>query len=115
MNYINYKTLYLDFLQDLSVVLPDHVRLQLIDKVKNVKKEQFSTKVIASINKTIKQHIKRRGELKTHKFINKNYDEDHIRYILDYQIKNKLTDTEISIQFKMSRTTLAKWKKAFKN
>ncbi|SHM72835.1 hypothetical protein [Chryseobacterium polytrichastri] len=43
----------------------------------------------------------------------KAYDEDSIMYILDYQNKNRLTNSEIAIHFKLSMNTLTKWKKLF--
>jgi len=41
------------------------------------------------------------------------YDEKTIKKILQYQKKNKLNDTQVSIHFKLSRNTLLKWKRNF--
>lgn len=41
----------------------------------------------------------------------KVYDKSTIHYILKYQKENKLSDSYIAIQFKLSRCTIAKWKK----
>lgn len=38
------------------------------------------------------------------------YKEDVIKEILNYQIKNKYSNTELARHFKLSRHTIAKWK-----
>lgn len=45
----------------------------------------------------------------------RSYDEKTILEILDYQTKNELNNTELANHFKLSRNTVAKWKKHFKN
>jgi hypothetical protein len=45
----------------------------------------------------------------------RSYDESTILEILDYQFKNKLNNTQLANHFKLSRNTVAKWKKHFKN
>lgn len=44
----------------------------------------------------------------------RSYDESSIREILNYQKKNKLTNTETANHFKTSRNTIAKWKSIYK-
>ncbi|MCU7615803.1 helix-turn-helix domain-containing protein [Chryseobacterium sp. PBS4-4] len=41
------------------------------------------------------------------------YDKPAILEILDYQKKHNLNNTQVSKHFKISRNTLAKWKKKF--
>lgn len=41
------------------------------------------------------------------------YDEETIKKILQYQKKNMLNDTQVSMHFKLSRNTLLKWKRSF--
>ncbi|SFN40394.1 hypothetical protein SAMN05421594_2614 [Chryseobacterium oleae] len=41
----------------------------------------------------------------------KSYDDESISKILEYQRKNKMTNTAIASIFKLSRNTLAAWKK----
>lgn len=41
------------------------------------------------------------------------YDEDTIKYILDYQSKYALTNIKTSEIFRVSRNTISKWKKLF--
>ncbi|WP_335617687.1 helix-turn-helix domain-containing protein [Chryseobacterium glaciei] len=43
----------------------------------------------------------------------KSYDISAIHEILEYQIKNKLNNSQLSIHFQLSRNTIAKWKKLF--
>ncbi|KMQ62011.1 transposase [Chryseobacterium sp. BLS98] len=43
----------------------------------------------------------------------KSYDKAAVINILNYQKKNNLNNTELSIHFKLSRNTIAKWKKTF--
>ncbi|MDN5476597.1 transposase [Chryseobacterium carnipullorum] len=45
----------------------------------------------------------------------RSYDEPSILEILDYQSKNKLTNTETGNHFKISRNTIARWKTLFKS
>ncbi|PQA94426.1 transposase [Chryseobacterium shigense] len=44
----------------------------------------------------------------------RSYDERSIRDILEYQRKNRLTNTETGSHFKISRNTIARWKCFFK-
>ncbi|UTX48911.1 helix-turn-helix domain-containing protein [Chryseobacterium sp. MA9] len=43
----------------------------------------------------------------------KSYNKETVMEILDYQVKNKLNNTELASHFKLSRNTLARWKKLF--
>lgn len=43
----------------------------------------------------------------------RSYDIPTILKILDYQKINRLNNTELAIHFKLSRNTVAKWKKQF--
>lgn len=43
----------------------------------------------------------------------RSYNEAAIRQILDYQTKNKLNNMQLALHFKISRNTVAKWKKIF--
>jgi len=44
----------------------------------------------------------------------RSYDKNTILEILEYQEKNELNNTELANHFKLSRNTVAKWKKHFK-
>lgn len=41
----------------------------------------------------------------------RSYDRQSIVQILDYQKKNNLNNTQIALKYKLSRNTVAKWKK----
>ncbi|WP_073333465.1 transposase [Chryseobacterium carnipullorum] len=41
----------------------------------------------------------------------RSYNKETILYILDYQKKNNLNNTQVAHHFKMSRNTISKWKK----
>jgi len=43
----------------------------------------------------------------------RSYDKTSILKILQYQVKNKLNNTQLADHFGLSRNTLAKWKKMF--
>ncbi|WP_326982416.1 helix-turn-helix domain-containing protein [Chryseobacterium sp. MYb264] len=43
----------------------------------------------------------------------RSYDQNAILEILEYQQKNELNNTELANHFKLSRNTVAKWKKYF--
>ncbi len=43
----------------------------------------------------------------------RSYDKKTILQILDYQKKNNLNNTETAKHFKLSRNSIAKWKKTF--
>lgn len=43
----------------------------------------------------------------------RSYRKADILKILDYQKKNELNNTQLAIHFKLSRNTVAKWKKNF--
>lgn len=117
MNYIHYKTLYLDYLNDREVLLSDGDRQELIQKVSREKCERISTRIITSINEAIRKGLMRNNENqrqsgKLHLNDN-NLDENHIKYILSYQAKYNLSTRYLSNHFKLSRTTLTRWKKVF--
>lgn len=41
------------------------------------------------------------------------YDKESITYILRYQKENKLNNKELAIKYRLSRNTVARWKKLF--
>ncbi|WP_379963124.1 helix-turn-helix domain-containing protein [Epilithonimonas sp. UC225_85] len=45
----------------------------------------------------------------------KSYDKKSILKILKYQKANELTNVCVSLEYKLSRNTVAKWKKLFSN
>lgn len=45
----------------------------------------------------------------------KSYDEDSILELLHYQIKYGMSNTQLALEFKLSRNTVARWKKIYLN
>jgi len=43
----------------------------------------------------------------------RSYDKPTVLEILDYQKKNRLNDTQLATHFRLSRNTVATWKKKF--
>ncbi|KQS91834.1 hypothetical protein ASG21_05075 [Chryseobacterium sp. Leaf394] len=43
----------------------------------------------------------------------KSYDETTVKIVLNHQRKNKLSNLELSNKYKISRNTIAKWKKIY--
>ncbi|WP_228388385.1 helix-turn-helix domain-containing protein [Chryseobacterium sp. CBo1] len=64
---------------------------------------------------TLNSKIFNLSDKDTHHFNqkHKSYDEQTILEILDYQRKHKLNYIELATHFKLSRDTVAKWKKIF--
>lgn len=73
-----------------------------------LKKKQLTTIDVIKLNEIIFKIDK-----KTEDFNQKHrsYDIDSIKKILEYQVKNKLNNTQVALHFKMSRNTVSKWKK----
>ncbi|MDH2207096.1 MULTISPECIES: helix-turn-helix domain-containing protein [Empedobacter] len=103
-NSINYKALYTDIINDLY---PDE--LSLYQDILN--KEQLSFFDISKLNRLIFLDKNRNNSKVNQKF--KSYQEKDILFILDYQKINKLNNTQLAIHFKLSRNTVAKWKKNY--
>ena len=45
----------------------------------------------------------------------RSYDEETIKDVLRYQIKNNLNNTQLATRFTLSRNTISKWKKKFRD
>lgn len=109
MNYINYKTLYLDFLKDSSHISQE-LKGRLILKLVKEKDECIPFKKIAEFNELISHDLSIEGDLWRTQNL-KSYDSDYIKYILNYQKENGLTNIEIASEFKLSKNTIMKWNK----
>lgn len=99
----NYKLLFKDIIdqkEELDIKKKKELH-QYADSIKT------SLQVITMEEKLVKNN-------KTKNKINqslKAYDIESIKRILEYQKENKLTNTQLAIEFKCSRNTIAKWKK----
>ncbi|WP_300690736.1 helix-turn-helix domain-containing protein [Chryseobacterium sp.] len=72
-------------------------------------KEELSSLDIINLN----QKIFGFESPKTQKFnqAHRSYNKEDMIAILEYQRKNKLNNSQLAIHFKMSRNTIAKWRK----
>lgn len=110
MNYINYKSLYLDFVEH-SNLLSKQAKKDLIHRLKQEEKESISFKNLMTMNLIIKNDISQSNDKQIQRL--KSYDKDYIQYILEYQNKYKLSNNQVSLEFKLSRNTISKWKKIY--
>ncbi|RLJ33828.1 hypothetical protein CLU97_3316 [Chryseobacterium sp. 7] len=100
----NYKNIYRDIIlekfpekKDISKSILKKEELSILDIIKlNELISENSDKETAHFNQTLR-----------------SYDQSCIFEILDYQKKNKLNNTQLAQHFKLSRNTVAKWKKLF--
>ncbi len=94
----NYKRIYKDIL--------DIKHLEKKEECKWIlRKKELSTMDILELNKRIF------GETENQKY--RSYSKADILKILDYQQQNQLSNTQLANHFRLSRNTVAKWKKHF--
>ncbi|SHF68199.1 hypothetical protein [Chryseobacterium vrystaatense] len=102
----NYKRIYQDIIEKKH---PDK-KEKCIDLLE---KEKLTTREIILINtyifgtEIVSEVIQNNSKFRS-------YDQETVLYILNYQIRNNLNNTETASYFKISRNTLAKWKKMSK-
>ncbi len=105
---INYKNIYLDILER---NYPDKEKKQICNEI--FQKKELNFLDIIRLNELIFGNQK--------KEVNKNnqsyraYNEHTIIEILKYQKKEQLGNSQIARMLKMSRNTIAKWKKIYHN
>lgn len=98
----NYKRIF----QDIIKVKYPHKE----EKCKNIlEKKELAAMDIIKINQMI-FGIKDKESFEFDQS-HRSYDTKAIIEILEYQKKNKLNNSELALHFKMSRNTIAKWKK----
>ncbi len=73
-----------------------------------LKKERLSTLDVIRLNNTI---FGSHDEELNQKL--RSYDLNTIKYILDYQKKNKLNNSQLALHFKISRNSVTKWKRLY--
>ncbi|MBB6329144.1 hypothetical protein HNP24_000094 [Chryseobacterium sediminis] len=100
----NYKQIYRDIILK---KYPEKMNTcQLI-----LEKTNFSMLDVININNMIFGTNNKDILINNQKF--KSYDESTVLYILDYQRKNRLNNSQVANHFKLSRNSIAKWKKYF--
>ena len=99
----NYKLIFADILEKKH---PEKLK----DCKEILKKNSLSTFDIINLNNIIfGKKIQNENINQKHK----SYKKSDIKKIIAYQKKNKLNNAEISLQFKISRNTIYKWKKLY--
>ena len=101
---VDYKKLYTDMI---AYQYPD-----LLEEFKSIlsKENIISFDILMLQNKILSKAF--RGNIKeSQKF--RSYDEATIKKILKFQKTNKLSNNQVALHFKLSRNTIAKWKKIF--
>ena len=100
----DYKAIYRDILHH---KFPDKIKecLPLLDK------KFLSTLDILTLNRRIFGNSNKESEQFNQK--HRSYNKSDILQILDYQKKHQLNNSQLANHFKLSRNTIAKWKKMF--
>ncbi len=111
MNYINFRTLYLDFLED-SQELSSQIRQRLIREFSASQDEYIAFIRLQEINELIRHDLSKIRPQNRIQLL-KSYDERYIRYILNYQKTYRLSNVQIALEFKLSRNTIARWRKKY--
>lgn len=100
----NYKKIY----QDIIIKkFPD--KIPVLSSILN--QEEFSVLHILEIDRLLFSTDK---EAEIFNQQHRSYDQQAIREILEYQKKYLLTNTQVASHFKLSRNTLAKWKRTIR-
>ncbi|MDR6465342.1 helix-turn-helix domain-containing protein [Chryseobacterium sediminis] len=74
-----------------------------------LQKERLTVLDVIALNKLIFGT----AEQSTSNSMFRSYNKESIFHMLDYQKKNNLNNSQLALKFKMSRNTVAKWKKTF--
>lgn len=102
----DYKLIYTD------IILKKHPTKELSCRT-ILEKDVLSVFDVIKLNDLIFGTGDKKTSINNQKY--RAYDESAIIDILKYQKKNKLNNSELAIHFKISRNTIAKWKKSFHN
>lgn len=98
----NYKAIYNDILKSLAS--------EVIEKTAQImSKDQLSISDVIRLNNLIFSNETRNNN--NQKF--RSYDKVTILEILEFQKKNGYNNSEVAQHFKLSRNSVAKWKKTF--
>ncbi|MCT2409300.1 helix-turn-helix domain-containing protein [Chryseobacterium antibioticum] len=103
---VNYKQIYTDIITKKFPKKLNELK-SLLDK------KDFSSVDVIEINQKIFGDRDHSVQIFNQKL--RSYNKNTMIKILDYQKKNILSNAQLAIHFKMSRNTIAKWKKQFYN
>lgn len=110
-SYINYKRLYLDFINGTSFIEPQTKR-KLVSIINHYSGNFNGVKNLKKLNMLIEKHYVISLNQKHRQSLN-TYDMDFINYVLSYQKEYNLSNNQISLEFKLSRNTIGKWRRLF--
>ncbi|MDR6458212.1 MULTISPECIES: helix-turn-helix domain-containing protein [Chryseobacterium] len=100
----NYKSIYKDMIEQ---KFPD----KLNDCKKIMEKASLCALDIILLNKII--FLEKTSDTELFNQRHRSYDEKSIIKILDYQKKHELNNMQLARVYKLSRNTIAKWKKQY--
>lgn len=100
----NYKLIFSDIM---DIKFPD----QKIDCNNLLSKPELSALDILELNKKIFETSGRSSAIAIQK--HRSYSKSTILEILNYQQKNRLNNSQLASHFKLSRNSIAKWKRNF--
>jgi len=100
----DYKTIYTDILHS---KFPDKKE----ECLPLLKKKNLSAIDILRLNRKIFGSTGKEALTENQK--HRSYTKSDILYLLDYQKKHKLNNSQLARHFKLSRNSVAKWKKMF--
>lgn len=100
----NYKKIYTDMIEKKYMSKREQCEIIL-------KKSTLSTLDIIMLNNIISCSDDCRNFVANQK--HKSYDIQTIKAVLEYQKRNKISNSQTAIEFKMSRNTIAKWKRKY--
>lgn len=104
LNKPDYKKIYKDMI---SRKYPD--KISICSPI--LEKKNLSLMDILKMNAIISNNSKAETVIFNQRL--RSYDKKTIFEILDYQKKNNLNNSQLALHFKMSRNTIAKWRKLF--
>lgn len=99
----NYKRIYTDLIKKWYPDRLDECGVFL-------KKERLEVLDVIELNEILFKQTKKINEI-NQKY--RSYDKDTILWILNYQVKQGLNNTQLANHFKISRTTVISWRKRF--
>lgn len=100
---------------DYKLIYNDILQTKFPEKAKEclpfLKKKTLSAIDILELNKKVFGRMDEKSFTTNQKY--RSYKESDIIKILDYQKKNQFNNSELARHFKLSRNTVAKWRKIF--
>ncbi len=108
---VNYKELYRDYLSE-TKSLPLSVKHDLKEKINDLNQSDLTYSRINKLNAIIKKYSSSEYKEVDYQHL-KAYDKDQIIRILKEQKEFNLSNCELSLKYKMSRTTIARWRSLY--